>query len=224
MTNGYVSSVRQAPHGEKTRIQILDSAESICAAQGLEAVSIRAVVEHARVNLGAVTYHFGSKQGLLEAMFRRRVMPMNDKRLALLEECEASGGPPAVEEIVHAFVQPSLSLWKAPGCGPHTPIAVSQFLARAFVSPGEHDFLSKYYEPVRSRFIAALGRRLPHLELSELLWRYNMMVGALVYAMGGNDRMVRLPDVVEAPAPIGEADDSDQVAYMVRFLSAGFRA
>lgn len=223
MKPAYVSSVRQAPHGEKTRIQILDSAEFICAAQGLDAVSIRAVVEHARVNLGAVTYHFGSKQGLLEAMFRRRVMPMNDKRLALLDECEA-GGAPTAEQLVHAFVQPPLLLWKEPGCGPHTPIAISQCLSRAFVSPGEHDFLSKYYEPVRSRFITAFRRGAPHLELAEVLWRYNMMVGALVYAMGGNDRMERLPDVLDTAPIARKVKGAEQIDYMVRFLAAGFSA
>lgn len=64
----------------------------------------------------------------------------------------------------------------------------------------------------------------PHLELAEVLWRYNLMVGALVYAMGGNDRMVRLPDLLESPPPAREVKDAEQIDYMVRFLAAGFAA
>jgi AcrR family transcriptional regulator len=224
MKPGYVSLNRQAPHGEPTRIHILDCAEWICAENGLEAVSIRAVVERAQVNLGAVTYHFGSKQGLLEAMFKRRVVPMNEKRIVLLDKYEATQDALTVQNIVHAFVAPALTLAKEPGCGHQTPIAIRQFLTRAFVSPGENTFLSKYFEPVRSRFIGALRVCLPKLELPELLWRYNMMVGALVYAMGGNDRMTRPPEAIREFAASSQIDESTEIRYMVNFISAGLTA
>jgi Transcriptional regulator len=196
----------------------------VCAEEGLEAVSVRAVVERAKVNLGAVTYHFGSKQGLLEAMFRRRVVPMNEKRLVLLSSCEGRSGPGAIKSIVSAFVTPPLTLWKEEGCSAHTPVAISHFLSRAFVSPGERDFLSKYYEPVRSRFIAALWECVPELEEAEVLWRYNLMVGALVYALGGSERMARPPEAYSNRVGPLNVDDRIAIAYMVEFISAGFMA
>jgi len=223
MTAPAPSSRRRNTPGDRTRCQILDSAEKICAEQGLESLSVRAVSEDARVNLAAINYHFGGKQGLIEAMFARRVVPMNARRLALLDGYAAQGREPALEEIVHAFVHPPLWLRREPGCGPHASVVVSRFLARAFITAGEPEFLAQYYEPVRSRFILALRGQLPGLELPELLWRYNMMVGAVIYAMGGTDRMSRPPQALQGIAAPIPCDEEAGIRYMVRFLAAGLR-
>ena len=48
-----------------TKTKILDAAEMLFAQKGFDAVSLRNIVESAKVNLAAVHYHFGSKQTLL---------------------------------------------------------------------------------------------------------------------------------------------------------------
>ena len=48
-----------------TKTKILDTAERLFAQKGFDAVSLRNIVEAAKVNLAAVHYHFGSKQALL---------------------------------------------------------------------------------------------------------------------------------------------------------------
>ena len=75
-----------------TKTKILDTAERLFAQKGFDAVSLRNIVEAAKVNLAAVHYHFGSKQALLHAVVSRRLRPVNDERLAMLAEARIKAG------------------------------------------------------------------------------------------------------------------------------------
>src|SRR3989442_356168 len=100
------------PH--ETRTRILDAAEELFMLHGFEGTSMRLLTSRAGVNLAAVNYHFGSKDALIEALFRRKLDPMNPARIAELErlETEARGSPAgralSPEAIIRAFVGPSL--------------------------------------------------------------------------------------------------------------------
>src|SRR5437763_16807197 len=91
-----------------TRESLMDAAESLFAERGIPAASLRAITERATANLAAVHYHFGSKQGLVRAVFDRRLAPLNRERLTLLDRYEAEGG--GVEEVVRAFVAPIFTM------------------------------------------------------------------------------------------------------------------
>ena len=62
---------------QDTRERILDAAEALIIERGFAATSLRAIADRARVNLAATNYHFGSKMGLLAAVFHRIVEPIN---------------------------------------------------------------------------------------------------------------------------------------------------
>src|SRR5919109_2080649 len=96
----------KAPH--ETRTRILDAAEELFMLHGFEGTSMRQLTTKAEVNLAAVNYHFGSKDALIEAVFRRRLDPMNAARIAALDDLEKEGRAPAPEAIIRAFVGPSL--------------------------------------------------------------------------------------------------------------------
>src|SRR5215472_3578898 len=91
-----------------TKTKILNTAERLFAHHGIEATSLRAITAQAGVNLAAVNYHFQSKEALLHAVIARRVEPMNQKRLALLDasEAEAGPGPLPLEKVLDAFLRP----------------------------------------------------------------------------------------------------------------------
>jgi AcrR family transcriptional regulator len=54
-----------------TRQRILNAARELFAARGYRGASIRDITKSAGVNLGAVTYHFGTKQDLYQAVLSR---------------------------------------------------------------------------------------------------------------------------------------------------------
>jgi TetR/AcrR family transcriptional regulator, regulator of cefoperazone and chloramphenicol sensitivity len=54
----------------KTRIRILEAAAAIFAEHGFAATTIRMICGSAQVNLAAVNYHFGNKEGLYREVLR----------------------------------------------------------------------------------------------------------------------------------------------------------
>lgn len=219
------SSKARTAAGHQTQTDILDVAEEICAREGFEGLSIRTIADTASVNLAAINYYFGTKQQLFEAMFRRRVVPLNQERLAMLDDCGAPRARGYLERVVRAFVTPPMRLIDAPQLSGRPALVVMQFLARVFATPGEGPFLAEYYEPVRSRFVQALAQALPGLTLEEVLWRYNLMVGGIIYAMAGTERMTRPPIVFTSAAPAAASPAADDaIEQMVRFFVAGMRA
>src|SRR5256885_13500706 len=103
-------SLRAVKPPHETRTRILDAAEELFMQHGFEATSMRLLTGKAGVNLAAVNYHFGSKDALIEALFRRRLDPMNAARTAELEELEATERPPSPEAIIPALIPAGVPL------------------------------------------------------------------------------------------------------------------
>ena len=104
-----------------THNRLLDAAEHLFAEHGIAATSLRAITSEAPANLASIHYHFGSREALVEAVFARRLEPLNRERCRLLDlEEAAADGPPPVEAIVNAFVAPAMRLAYDPdGGGEH---------------------------------------------------------------------------------------------------------
>ena len=62
------------------RDRILHAAEHLFAEHGMSGVGLRAITAAAKVNLASIAYHFGSKDGLLEALFAMRAAPIAVER------------------------------------------------------------------------------------------------------------------------------------------------
>ena len=54
------------------QVQIMEAAERLFADKGFGGTSVRDIAESAGVNLAMISYYFGSKEKLMEAMFRYR--------------------------------------------------------------------------------------------------------------------------------------------------------
>jgi len=84
-----------------TAEQLISAATQLFAERGYDGTSIRAITDRARSNLGAITYHFGSKEALYEAVFEAVVAPSHQR----LVEAAARASTPLdqVEECVRAL-------------------------------------------------------------------------------------------------------------------------
>jgi AcrR family transcriptional regulator len=61
-----------------TRGALIKAARELFARDGYDGASVRAIVRRARVNLGAITYYFGSKRALYEAVVGEVVAPSRE--------------------------------------------------------------------------------------------------------------------------------------------------
>ena len=61
------------------QIEILQSAEKIFSDKGVDATSVRDIAKLAGINIAMVSYYFGSKQKLVEALFLWRLFTLNQE-------------------------------------------------------------------------------------------------------------------------------------------------
>jgi len=54
-------------------IQIIETAEQLFSQKGYEGTTVRDIADHADINLAMISYYFGSKEKLLEALFNHRL-------------------------------------------------------------------------------------------------------------------------------------------------------
>ena len=61
------------------QIEILQSAEKIFSDKGVDATSVRDIAKLAGINIAMISYYFGSKQKLVEALFLWRLFTLNQE-------------------------------------------------------------------------------------------------------------------------------------------------
>src|ERR1700693_5176052 len=107
MNQSYDSSIhmilREASTPIDTKTRILNAAEKLFGMSGFDATSLRDITAEAQVNLAAVNYHFQSKDSLIDAVIGRRLEPVNQRRIQMLD---AAGRSPTLEQILEAFMAP----------------------------------------------------------------------------------------------------------------------
>ena len=91
--------------------RLVISASRLFASDGVGATSIRAIIKDAGVNLNAIHYHFGSRRGLLGAVWKREIAPITLERGRALEGIAPT---PGVREVLDALYRPVLSRGRMP--------------------------------------------------------------------------------------------------------------
>ena len=204
-----------------TKERILDTAEALFMEHGFEATSLRSITATAAVNLAAVNYHFGSKEELFEAVLTRRLDPMNQERVEILDllEAKAAPGPLSCDRILMALFVPALRLARDPARGGKNFL---RLLGRAYADPAPfiRHFLSEQYAVMITRFKAAFGRALPHLPRKELSWRLHFIMGALSYTLAGTDAH----KIISELSPRETNNDEILLRRLAPFLLAGLNA
>jgi len=184
-----------------------------------EGTSMRILTAKASVNLAAVNYHFGSKHALVEAVFRRRLDPMNVARLAELEKLEAEDRASSPEAIIRAFITPGLRLLEdAKGGGRN----FARLLGRTYSEPNKavRQLIGQMYAPAMQRYKAALERALPQMPREELVWRMHFMFGTLAYTLAATDTV----QLIAGCKPEDRYDARLLEERLTAFLAAGLNA
>lgn len=203
-----------SPHFS-TKERILGAAEELFARNGFAGASLRELTAAAKVNLAAVNYHFGSKDNLVNEVFRRRLDELSAQRLDALARVLAQPEV-TLEALLAAFIHPALALSIDKSGG----ATFMRVLARAYAEHNERlrKFLSENYGHVLKEFAAAFGAQLPHLDKEELYWRIDIIAGALTYAMADFGVIKRRASMSE------HAHRASAAEHLIRFAAAGLRA
>lgn len=198
-----------------TKDRILGAAEELFALQGFSGTSLREVTSRADVNIAAVNYHFGSKENLVNEVFRRRMDVMSAQRLQALKVAAAEH-PGELEPVLAAFVEPALAMAQDRNGGG----AFIRVIARAYAEKNDalRRFLSDQYGHVLREFAKAIAACVPGLAKDTLYWRLDFLSGALTYAMADFG-------LIKRPAGSSEAAHRERAAReLIRFAAAGIRS
>jgi len=119
--------IREA-RGQDTRAALLAAGRAAFTRRGFDGASVRDITWEAGANLGAVTYHFGSKRGLYVAVLVEYLTPLVDR----VGRTAASPGTPQerLEAVVDAFFDYVAE-------NPDIPRLMMQELAAGKVPPSE---------------------------------------------------------------------------------------
>jgi AcrR family transcriptional regulator len=200
-----------------TAIKLLVAAERLFAEQGVDAVSVRRIsAAAAQRNNSALQYHFGSKDGVVEAILEYRQMPINQRRLELLADLERRGLNGDVRALVETLVLPYLELLNGPPEHSYYMNLVSQLFSQQRLDT----LFPEGRERVRSLFVtmALLRRALGAMGDDELDQRLTLLGLALNHAVAQWAYQRRSDPVGWQPARIQR-----QAGILVAFLVGGLQ-
>ena len=212
-------TLRAVKPQHETRTRILDAAEELFMQHGFEGTSMRLLTAKAGVNLAAVNYHFGSKHALIEAVFRRRLDPMNTARIGELDKLEAEQRAPSPEAIIRAFINPGLRLMEDGKTGGRN---FTRLLGRTYTEPNKllRQLIGQMYAPAMQRYKAALERALPQMPREELVWRMHFMFGTIAYTLAATDTV----QLIAGCKPEDRYDAGLLEERLTAFLATGLTA
>ncbi len=90
-----------------TRDKLITTGQHLFAEQGVFRVPLRTVIEQAgQKNTSALHYHFGGREGLLNAIIERHNVGIEEERAGMLTALRSAELEDDVAEVVRAFVLP----------------------------------------------------------------------------------------------------------------------
>ena len=122
----------QGETGLDTRERLLLTAERLFGQRGVNGVSLREIVRAAgQRNASALHYHFGSREGLIEAIFDKRMRAIEKRRMEMLDRIEAERRTDDLRAIAEAIVWPLAELMAREDDGAN----YVRFLTEIFLTP-----------------------------------------------------------------------------------------
>lgn len=202
-----------------TKDRILDSAELLFAQNGIAGTSLRAITDHADVNLASVNYHFQSKDALVQAVLFRRINPINQRRMDMLKAIRDRfpAAPLPLEEVLDAFYRPVV---EAAYAARREGRPIMGLIGRIYTEPGEllaTQVRSMMAEPMAA-FLDAFHLAAPEIPPYVLFWRLQFSVGSLSHTLGAMHLIEGL-----ARGRVRTDSPDEVLKQLVNFAAGGIR-
>jgi AcrR family transcriptional regulator len=202
---------------QTSREKLILSAERLFGERGFNGVSVRDIANDAQVNSALVGYYFRGKEGLLAEVYTRHCVPLKRERARLLTEYSAGGDLPLLEQILDAFIRPSLEA--SQGSEEGKSFSRLRTILSAENSSLLEQLVAQNFDETSKSFVDALCKCLPHLTREDVFWRFHFLLGAIYYTATGPHRIKTLSK--------GKCDPTNPEATreeLILFAAAGFRA
>jgi AcrR family transcriptional regulator len=184
----------------------LDAAESLFFRLGYSGTSMRAVAARARVSLGTVVYHWGTKENLFRQVCLRRFEAIIAEQLRLLRRCEEqwSGDPRRdIEAVLRALVEPPLLAYD----DPHEAETTRQLYGRVLTDPAPEVLrvTSELFTRASNLYRELIRRALPSLSDEDFYWRHTCALGAFIFAQSFGYRTAYATGIEDLSSNRGQA-------------------
>lgn len=195
---------------------ILAAGERAFAEFGYAGASMRGIARDAGVNQAMIAYYFGSKEGLLHAIMRRRSSVVNARREVLLEHLLAQGQP-TVDDLIEAFLAPLVELGTDEEQGGYSYVRMLAVFMHS-VDEVAKRVIAENFDGIARRFTDVFREIEPQMTESDAIRAYLLSLGAGIAALGIEGRADRMSDRYDHP------DTARLLRAVVAFSSAGVRA
>ena len=210
-----------APKGD-SRERLLDAAEQLFAERGFDATSTRDIAARAGDTLGTLSYHFGSKDGLLAEVIRRRFDALAEMRREMYMRIQKRNPrrKPGLDEVIACIVVPFVERALRGNTAWRSYIIL---LGRMMYSrqPNHYRMIAELTDPLAKQMLGWLADAAPETSAVDRGYAYQFLVGALVdsCAQVEHDRLRRITNGACS------AFDYDEISErLLRFIIAGVRA
>ncbi|MBT9386776.1 TetR family transcriptional regulator [Pseudooceanicola sp. CBS1P-1] len=201
-------------NGDRTKKKILDAAEDLFGARGMDSVSLRDITDRAEVTLALASYHFRTKDRLFEAVVARRADVLCALRRTGLEALPPDAPPQA---ILDAFMRPlfeQITLNEDPGWA-----AYMRVLARMGEDDRWLDLLGEHFDALAREFIARLRQALPDAPEDALARAFTMTLHLMLTTVSRHRRLDQITGGRAAAGDLQRAYDS-----LLAYAAAGITA
>jgi AcrR family transcriptional regulator len=197
--------------GDQTRERILGAAEELFARSGFDGVSMRDIGAAAEVPYALVTYHFKSKLGVYQALFRRRQDLLTNQRAEQLRALQLTGNRGAdIRAIAAALVEPLIRIRDFPGGEDF-----ARLIAREICDPrqSERGIMAEFLDPVAHAALDVMRQVAPEVSYARICWAFHLATGALAINNANTGRLERL-SAGEAQASDADAAITELTAFI----------
>jgi AcrR family transcriptional regulator len=170
----------------RTRELLLRTAERLYGQRGINGVSLREIVREAgQRNASAAHYHFGSREGLIAAIFEERMGPIDRQRQKLLDQIEADKTEGDLYRVLETVLSPLVDLMKQSDDAFH----YIHFLTEMFLSREFHvdDFVDGKYNHAMRRVYLMTKAHLTDIPEPILRQRFLLSMHSIAFSLADID-------------------------------------
>ena len=197
--------------------RLLDTAEELFCQKGFAGTSIRDITAKADCNVAAVNYHFGSKENLYLAIFKRHLSQMRDVHIAAINRAMSEkNGSVTLEDLLMSFATAFIE----PLVGKNRTQRFVTLMSREMLDPHlpPNLFYDEMILPVQTVMREALKKVCPGISDEDAVLSILSIVGQLIHIVRFTEFVAR-GGVAAIPLELNRL-----IEHTVNFSAAGIRA